>query len=265
MSEKPYQLRTLSRALDVLTMIETSPEALTMTVIADRLDEAAPVIFRILRTLEAKGFIRRVGDTKKYVPSDAHDRLSLARLLVQVLHALSGRPPQTAAQVAEALQANADSTELALNLMRESQLAVVNIDGAWSLSPHLPELARSQSTAELVEAARPVMERLQEKTGETIALFVRNGTSQVALHVLASRHPLRYALEAGSVFPVNRGAAGKASLAWLDENEVRAIATDPALADDLLGGDVQQAGLRPEDDQAVLGDPEPAGPQAVAV
>ena len=44
MSENQYQLRTLSRALDVMTMLETSPEPLTMTVVADRLGEAGPVI-----------------------------------------------------------------------------------------------------------------------------------------------------------------------------------------------------------------------------
>ena len=175
-----------------------------------------------------------MGDTKKYAPSAAHDRVNLARLLVRTLKLLSGQPPQTSEDLARRLDADVHSTELALRLMRESQLAVVNIDGGWSLSPHLPEMARSQSTAELVEAARPVMERLQKMTGETIALFVRNGASQVALHVISSQLPLRYALEAGSVFPVNRGAAGKACLAWLDEDEVRTILADPVLRDEKI-------------------------------
>ena len=37
MSEKTYQLQTLSRALDVLTLIEISPEPMTLTAIADRM------------------------------------------------------------------------------------------------------------------------------------------------------------------------------------------------------------------------------------
>ena len=234
MSEKTYQLQTLSRALDVLTLIEISPEPMTLTAIADRMGEAAPVIFRILKTLEAKNFISRIGDSKQYGLSEAHDRLAMARLVVRVLHALSGQPPQSAARLADGLQADLPSTELALRLIRESRLAVVNGDGEWLLSPYLPELARSRSIAELVEAVRPVMARLQEETGETIAFFLRNGASQVALQVLTSHHPLRYTVEVGAIFPVSRGAAGKASLAWLPESQVRELLDDPSLAGETL-------------------------------
>ncbi|MFV0476131.1 MAG: helix-turn-helix domain-containing protein, partial [Pikeienuella sp.] len=44
MSDNPYQLHTLSRALDVLTLIESAPAPLTLTAIAERLDKPTPVI-----------------------------------------------------------------------------------------------------------------------------------------------------------------------------------------------------------------------------
>lgn len=232
MSEKSYQLRTLSRALDVLAMIETSSQPLTMTAIADRLEEAGPVIFRILKTLEAKGYIRRDGDSKRYLPSEAHDRLGTARLLVQVMQSLSGSSPQTVEELAAEGDRGKSSVELVLGIMKDAGLAIVSQQGEWSLSPHLPELSRSQSTGQLLERVRPVMHKLFEATGETVALFVRSGNLQVALDVMASRQPLRYAVEMGSVFPVTRGAAGKACMAWLGEEEINWILEDKALANE---------------------------------
>lgn len=230
MSEKNYQLQTLSRALDVLAMIEVSPEPLNLTAIANRLGEAAPVVFRILKTLETKGYVRKDGSSKNYLPAEAHDRMKTARLLVRTLHDLSNRPDRSIENVASDLESDVHTTEMVLRTMKDSGLAVVSADGKWSLSPHLPAISRPQSTAELIEQVRPVMENLRSETEESTTLFVRNGGSQVALEVLSSHHPLRYTLEVGSVFPVTRGAAGKAALAWLPEAEITAILSDPALA-----------------------------------
>ncbi|MDR6265839.1 IclR family transcriptional regulator [Roseobacter sp. N2S] len=230
MSEKNYQLQTLSRALDVLAMIEVSAEPLNLTAIANRLGEAAPVVFRILKTLETKGYVRKDGSSKNYLPAEAHDRMKTARLLVRALHDLSNRPDRSIEDVASDLDADVHTTELVLRTMKDSGLTVVSAAGNWSLSPHLPAISRPQSTAELLEQVRPIMENLRGETEESTTLFVRNGGSQVALEVLSSHHPLRYTLEVGAVFPVTRGAAGKAALAWLPEPEITTILSDPALS-----------------------------------
>ncbi|MFV0475534.1 MAG: IclR family transcriptional regulator [Pikeienuella sp.] len=215
-------------------MIESAPAPLTLTAIAERLYKPTQLIFRILKTLEAKGFIRRAGETKEYAPAPERDRLSLARLLARAQQALADQPAQTAGRLAARIGADPLSAGQILHLLHETRLADCSDDGKWSLSPGQATPAQSRSIAEIVEAARPVMERLRAETGETVALFVRNGVLQIALHVLTSPQPLRYAVEVGAVFPINRGAAGKASLAWLAADEILAILNDPSLSGETI-------------------------------
>lgn|GEM_PF-3939509 len=66
MSEPTPQLRTLSRALDVLELIEASPVPISLSELAKAMDESTPIVFRILQTLEARGYIRRRAEDKRY-------------------------------------------------------------------------------------------------------------------------------------------------------------------------------------------------------
>ncbi|GAA6129791.1 helix-turn-helix domain-containing protein [Halopseudomonas sabulinigri] len=66
MSEPTRQLRTLSRALDVLELIEASPVPISLSELAKAMDESTPIVFRILQTLEARGYIRRRAEDKRY-------------------------------------------------------------------------------------------------------------------------------------------------------------------------------------------------------
>lgn len=230
MSETSSQLRTVSRALDVLSLIERSAAPLTLTEITKRLGETPPVIFRILKTLEARGYLHAVEGSKRYAASRQHDRLASARQLIGAMRALSARTELPVGEVAERIGSEPDEAERLLLLMRESGFAISSKGGGWSLSPQLLGMMRSIAPVDVVGAARPIMRRLRERTGETVALFVRAGLSQVLVDIVQSQQPLRYTVDIGTVFPMDRGAAGKALLALLPEGEVGEILRNPALS-----------------------------------
>jgi DNA-binding IclR family transcriptional regulator len=66
----------------------------------------------------------------------------------------------------------------------------------------------------LVEAARPLLDRLRDETGESAQLFVRDGDSRLC--VAASERPagLRDTVPVGAVLPIDRGSGGKVLLAF---------------------------------------------------
>lgn len=68
----------------------------------------------------------------------------------------------------------------------------------------------------LVEAARPVLEALRDRTGESAQLFVRDGDSRLC--IAASERPagLRDTVPVGAVLPLDRGSGGKVLLAFGD-------------------------------------------------
>lgn len=69
----------------------------------------------------------------------------------------------------------------------------------------------------LVDIARPALEALGERSGETV-LFARRSGDQIAyVDVIESAHKVRYAAQAGELYPMHCSASGKAILASLPE------------------------------------------------
>jgi DNA-binding IclR family transcriptional regulator len=74
-----------------------------------------------------------------------------------------------------------------------------------------------------VDAARPVLEKLREDTGETAALFVLREQKRICVLELESHHALTIARGVGDTGDITLGASGKAILAFLDEGRRNAI------------------------------------------
>jgi DNA-binding IclR family transcriptional regulator len=99
--------------------------------------------------------------------------------------------------------------------------------GLWIL-----ELARSvedRLESELVEPARPVMEALAERSGETAILTAPGGTHAMCLASYESdRHAMRLSHDRWRTAPMHLGASGKVLLAHLDDAHAeRILATPP--------------------------------------
>jgi DNA-binding IclR family transcriptional regulator len=75
----------------------------------------------------------------------------------------------------------------------------------------------------IIDIARPIVEELREKTGETAALFVMGEEMRICALELTSHHMLSVSHSVGHRMDLTVGATGKAILAFLDENRRAAI------------------------------------------
>ena len=75
----------------------------------------------------------------------------------------------------------------------------------------------------LADVARPILEALSARSGETALFARRSGDQVVYVDVIESTHKIRYTAQAGEFFPLHCSASGKAILASLAEPERRAL------------------------------------------
>src|SRR5216117_877507 len=68
MPRSDYTLKTLLKGLEVLETLADDRDALTLTALAERLQESPPVVFRILRTLEERGYVEQDAGSKRWQP-----------------------------------------------------------------------------------------------------------------------------------------------------------------------------------------------------
>ncbi|MGH9106305.1 MAG: IclR family transcriptional regulator [Acidimicrobiales bacterium] len=84
--------------------------------------------------------------------------------------------------------------------------------GPYRLGARLVELGRlaGQRRPSLARAAAPALERLRERTGESVQLFVAEGGRRVCIVALESPHSLRTIVPVGAALPMDKGSAGRA-------------------------------------------------------
>ena len=66
MPHRQYTLQTLEKGLDALEAFEKSPSDLTLTELSTLMRESPTVVFRILKTLEQRGYIQQDPASKRY-------------------------------------------------------------------------------------------------------------------------------------------------------------------------------------------------------
>lgn len=82
----------------------------------------------------------------------------------------------------------------------------------------------------LVDIARPALEALQKRTGETVLLGRRAGDRVVYVDVVESASRVRYAAQPGEFFPLHSSAIGKAILSEVPDPELRVLLQGMKLA-----------------------------------
>jgi IclR family acetate operon transcriptional repressor len=146
-------VRAVDRALDILMAFRAGDPRLSASELLKRVDLSRPTLYRLLRTLEQRGFIVSVGEPQRFQlgPSVAH----LARM--------------------------------------------------WT------------SGLDLATLSQPMMRRLWEQTGETVALLVHHGEERVCVAEMPSAQPLSFKRGVGHSEKVILGASGRAILAFADD------------------------------------------------
>ncbi|MGI9572465.1 IclR family transcriptional regulator [Alloalcanivorax xenomutans] len=222
-----YQLQTLARALDVLELLERTSNPMSLTEIAEVLGEATAIVYRILHTLENRGYLYRRPEDKRYSYTGRSTGAGAVSRAVDLLLAAAENVPggAPAEQLARRVGLDPRVTEEILIPLREKGW-IRQEDGSdqWHLSHTVMALSRPfLNSDDVLSRVRPLMERLHVDTRETVSLFHRAGDSQVVTSVLPSPHPVRYALDIGTTVPLYLGAAGKAMMAFLPESEAEAL------------------------------------------
>lgn len=75
-------------------------------------------------------------------------------------------------------------------------------------------------TLDVPRIARPHLQRMVARTGETATLSVRNGWVRVYIDQVLSPHEIRMSISLGTSHPLHAGSSSKAILAHLQDDEV---------------------------------------------
>lgn len=103
--------------------------------------------------------------------------------------------------------------------LAKHQLLVRNDDSSWRLGPKLMKLGNIyQSTFRSSDIIEPLLADLVMKTGESAAVYVREGDERVCLFRHDSHQSIRHSARVGSTYPLDRGAPGRVILAFLDKS-----------------------------------------------
>ncbi len=94
----------------------------------------------------------------------------------------------------------------------------------YSISKELIRLAKKiLKKADLPGIARPYLERLSQKFGETVFLGIREGEYITVIDVIEATRPYKITSPPGTKLPITAGATGKVALSFLSNEEVREI------------------------------------------
>jgi len=148
--------QTVDRALEALSLIVTEGRLLSLEDVTAHLGTSKSATYRLLRSLEAAGFIARDRNASGYGPASRFLSLSV--------------------------------------------IAVSRID--------------------VRRAARPGMERIVSRFGETASLHVRSSDRRVCVEVVEGTHPVRRVIPIGENHPLYAGETGRALMSGLAEVEL---------------------------------------------
>jgi len=102
-SERKYRAPALEKGLDILELLAREGEPLTTSQIASKLDRSVSELFRMVLTLDARGYITQIGDRDGYGLTNKMFSLGIAQtskrnlieIAVPVMKALAGEIAQS--------------------------------------------------------------------------------------------------------------------------------------------------------------------------
>lgn len=108
------------------------------------------------------------------------------------------------------------STTLRLLTSLERHGFVVHLaSGSYRLGPALLYFGNLyQRSFRLEDHVTPVLQDLVEKTGESAAFHVREGTTRLCLFRVDSKHSIRDHIQVGDIIPLSKGASGRVLTAF---------------------------------------------------
>ncbi|MNJ23087.1 IclR family transcriptional regulator [Paenibacillus bouchesdurhonensis] len=91
----------------------------------------------------------------------------------------------------------------------------------WELSAHL---SQSDDPAVLL---LPQMEQLRDRLGETVSLYLRDGTDRLRIQAVQSNQAIRRVAAVGARLPLYVGASSKVLVAYAEQSVLQAVLDSP--------------------------------------
>ncbi|GAB3710221.1 IclR family transcriptional regulator [Nocardiopsis oceani] len=150
--------------------------------------------------------------SRKTVPGTAS-----ARKVVQLLLSFSERRPRmSVAELSAELNITQATTYRYVALLKSLGTVEEGPDSSYQLTAKVLPMARAaQVVNSEARLARPVMEEMSHRLGETVMLLAAAGDLAVCVDRVESARPMRFTFEPGHSLPLGRGASGKLLLALL--------------------------------------------------
>jgi IclR family transcriptional regulator, acetate operon repressor len=151
------------------------------------------------------------------------DEIAVLHKAIDLLECLV-EAPLTAGEISKQIGMAKPTVYRIIRTLQTRGLVAREIDGSrYMLGTAVYALGSAHRSADLVSLARPAMVRLASEFGETVNLAIPVHNEVVYIDVIESMHQLRTQVPAGFRDHLHSTALGKAILAALADNEVRAI------------------------------------------
>lgn len=165
-------------------------------------------------------------DITRKGPGDSPVQRSALHSGLDVLMLLSRHRALTLTEISEALSRSKSGIFAILNTLRERGFVERLPGSSYRLGTRAWDLGRASFSFEIGELARPVLEKLEQRTGESVLLGVLDGFDVVYLDTLPGSHPVRVDVQQGERQPANLTSTGLALLAALDDRQIAALLPD---------------------------------------
>lgn len=144
---------------------------------------------------------------------------------IEILNLISTHPKQlTVTQISQSLKIPKSTAHQILQTLVALKVLETGSDKTFRLGIRFFEIALpSFDRMDLRRAARPIMEELSQKVGETVFLATHDAGEIIYLHQVEGPTMLRLSVTIGTRAPMHCNALGKAILAALPEGQVRKI------------------------------------------
>ncbi len=151
---------------------------------------------------------------------------------IQAMELLARKGPMGVRAVAQALQVPVGSTHRLLLDLAEENVVERTSDGEWDLSFRLLAITGQQlGRIGIPGLARPFVERMAERTGETVNVYARSGDRAVCLDKVRGNQGMQLDMPIGHRGGLTNGGSGKAILAYMAPQERdRVMASEPLVA-----------------------------------
>ena len=128
-------------------------------------------------------------------------------------------------EIASHLDLSISSTYRLLRTLRDNRF-LTHSAARFSVGPRLVGRPMGESTSVLANLAKPFLELLSSKTGETAVLTIRQGLHTVCIAQVESPNEVRFAFRIGQLLPLYGGTGSRVLMAFSPEHVIQEVLAD---------------------------------------